>query len=74
MGCIVLATDEDIQYELDKWVALFKSRTWEELKMLASEKPELLVASESLYKYNREEDIRQQCIAREEYRKKNESN
>ena len=37
--------------------------------MLANEKPELLAASESLYKYNREEDIRLRCIAREEYRR-----
>ena len=65
-----LATMEDMQYGLDKWVALFKSKTWEELKMIASETPELLAASESLYKYNHEEDIRLQCIAREEYRKK----
>lgn len=66
---IELATEEDIQYGLDKWVALFKSKTWEELKMLANEKPELLAASESLYHYNNEESIRWQCYAREDYRR-----
>ena len=64
-----LATEEDIQYGLDKWVALFKSKTWEELKMIANEKPELLAASEALYKYNHEETIRWQCYAREDYRR-----
>lgn len=66
---IELATEEDILYGLDKWVALFKSKTWEELKMIANEKPELLAASESLYNYNHEETIRWQCYAREEYRR-----
>ena len=64
-----LATDEDKQYGLDTWVALFKSKTWEELKMIANETPELLEASKSLYKYNNEDSIRFQCYAREDYRR-----
>lgn len=67
---IELATDEDIKYGLDKWVALFKSKTWEELRMIANEKPELLAATKSLYKYNNEDTIRFQCYAREDYRRK----
>lgn len=67
---IDLATDEDIIYGLDKWVALFKSKTWEELRMIANEKPELLEATKSLYEYNNEDTIRFQCYAREDYRKK----
>lgn len=67
---IELATDEDIKYGLDKWVALFKSKTWEELRMLANEKSELLEATKSLYEYNNEDTIRFQCYAREDYRKK----
>jgi len=39
---IDLATEEDKQYQLDYWAALFKAKTWEE-------------------------QIRQQCLAREDY-------
>lgn len=42
-----LATAEDIQHGLDKWVALFKSKTWEELKMLANKKLKAELAQNS---------------------------
>jgi len=32
---IELATDEDKQFQIDYWAALFKSETWKEIKMLA---------------------------------------
>lgn len=64
-----LATDEDKAYALDTWVALFKSKTWEELRMIANENPEFLEAGKSLYNYNNEDTIRFQCYAREDYRK-----
>lgn len=64
-----IATDEDKTYALDTWVALFKSKTWEELRMIAKENPELLEASKSLYDYNNEDTIRFQCYAREDYYK-----
>lgn len=64
-----LATEEDKFYHIDQWVALFKSKTWEELRMIANEKPELLEATKSLYEYNNETTIRYQCYAREDYRK-----
>jgi hypothetical protein len=31
------ASDEDIKYGIDRWVRLFKSKTWEDLKMVAQE-------------------------------------
>ena len=65
-----LATQDDKAYELDKWITLFKSKTWEELKMIAKENPQLAEATESLYHYNNEDTIRFQCYAREDYRKK----
>ena len=34
---IDLATEEDRQYQLDYWAALFKAKTWEELQMLAQD-------------------------------------
>lgn len=66
---IEMATDEDKAYGLDKWVALFKSKTWEELRMIAKENPELLEVGKTLYQYNNEEAIRWQCWAREDYRR-----
>lgn len=62
-----MATMEDKEYKLDKWVALFKSKTWEEIRMIAKESDELLEASESIYKYNVVDSIQSQCYAREEY-------
>jgi hypothetical protein len=47
-----LATEDDKYYGIDQWVTLFKSKTWEELRMIAKEKPELLEATKSLYEYN----------------------
>ena len=64
---IEMATDEDKRYGLDRWVALFKSKTWEELRMIAKENPELLETGKALYQYNNEETIRWQCWAREDY-------
>ncbi len=64
---IDLATDEDKEYSLDDWVRLFKAKTWEELKMIAENKPEFLEASETLYEYNADLQVRQRCIARQEY-------
>ena len=64
---IDLATDEDKQYQLDYWAALFKSTTWEDLKMLAQDNEYIRQASETIYQLSQEEAIRQQCEAREDY-------
>ena len=63
---IELATDEDKAYHIDYWAALFKAKTWEELRMLAKENEYLQEAAESLYVANADEIVRQQCIARED--------
>ena len=60
-------TDEDKQYQLDYWAALFKSTTWEDLKMLAQNNEYIRQASETIYQLSQEEAIRQQCEAREDY-------
>ena len=62
-----LATDEDCMYSIDKWARLFNSRSWEELKMCAGEDKAMQEALKELYKYNAEEQIREQCEARERY-------
>ena len=64
---IDLATKEDRQYQLDHWAALFKAKTWEELQMLAHDNNYFKEASETVYQLTQEEQIRQQCLAREDY-------
>ena len=64
---IDLAAEEDIQYKLDHWAALFKAKTWEELQMLAKNNNYFKEASETVYQLTQEEQIRQQCLAREDY-------
>lgn len=64
---IDLATEEDKQYQLDHWAALFKAKTWEELQMLAQDNNYFKEASETVYQLTQEEQIRQQCLAREDY-------
>ena len=62
-----LATDEDRKYGIDKWAKLFNSRKWEDLRMTAGEDKAMQEALKELYKYNTEEQIREQCEARERY-------
>ena len=59
-----LATAEDQNYEIDRWAKLFKAKTWEELRMIAKNNPDLLQASNDLYTVNADEIIRQQARAR----------
>lgn len=63
---ITLATEEDKLYNIDYWAALFKSETWEELRMMTENNEYLQEAAESLYIANADEIVRQQCIARED--------
>ena len=62
-----LATEEDRAFGLDIWAKLFRAQTWEELKMLSQNKPELVEVSQSIYEYNSDLEVRQRCIAREEH-------
>ena len=61
---IDLATEEDKHYEIDRWAKLFKAATWEELKMIAKNDPDLMQASDELYKVNKDDILRQQTRAR----------
>ena len=62
-----LATNEDCEYSIDKWAKLFNSKNWEDMKMNAGEDKAMQEALKELYKYNAEEQIREQCEARERY-------
>lgn len=64
---IDLATKEDIDSGLTHWAALFKSSTWEELKMLAKNDEFINEASATIYALSQEENIRLQCQARDDY-------
>ncbi len=64
---IKLATKQDREHGLDKWAALFKAATWEELKMLAREDENLQSAVCTVARLTKEEKIRLQCEAREDY-------
>lgn len=61
---IELATDEDKAYGIDKWAALFKAISWEEIRMAAENNEYLMEATKTLYTLNSDEMIRRQCQAR----------
>ena len=46
---IDLATEEDKHYRIDYWASLFKSTTWEEIKMLAQKDKYIEEASATIY-------------------------
>ena len=52
LTCIDIATNEDKSYGIDHWARLFKSTTWEELRMLAKDNEFMKEAAESLYECN----------------------
>ena len=64
---IDLVTEEDRRYGIDAWASFFKAQTWEELKMLAHNNPDIQEAVTTVYQLTQEEKIRQQCEAREDY-------
>ena len=64
---IELATDEDRQYEIDKWAALFKAKTWEELKAMAVSNQYMEAAANTIFELSSDEFVREQCRARDEY-------
>ena len=61
---IELASEEDKAYEIDRWARLFKARTWEELRMIAKNDPNLQQASTDLYVITADQIMRQQARAR----------
>ena len=62
-----IATEEDRKWKLDKWARFFKSKSWEEIKMLTKDLPVLGEAAEMVYEVSADEKIRRQCEAREEF-------
>ncbi len=64
---IDLATAEDKHYHIHEWALLFKSTTWEEIKMLASKDEYLQEASETIFRMSADDLVRKRCRDREEY-------
>ena len=62
-----LATEEDKGWQLDKWAQFFKSKTWEEIAMLAKDLPVLNEAAETVYHISLDDKIRERCEAREDF-------
>lgn len=65
---IDLATEEDKAYHIDEWAALFKAKTWEELKAMAAKSNYFKEATETIYRMSADERIRKICRDREEHR------
>ena len=63
---IDLATDEDKLYGIDHWARLFKSRTWEDLKMLAENNPIIDEAASTIYSISQDSILLEQIRARDE--------
>ncbi|MBR4529982.1 MAG: Rpn family recombination-promoting nuclease/putative transposase [Lachnospiraceae bacterium] len=64
---INLATDTDRRYNIDKWAQLFKSATWEDVKMLARQDVNIRQAAETMYRLSAEDAIREEARGREDY-------
>ncbi len=62
-----LATPEDISYKTDVWASLFKAATWEDIKMLVRQNPELQDTATAICQLTMEEKIRMECESREEF-------
>ena len=63
---INLATDEDKLFGIDHWANLFKSRTWEDLKMLAENNPIIDEAASTIYSISQDNILLEQIRARDE--------
>ena len=61
------ATDEDKEWGLDTWAKFFAAKTWKDIKMIAENNEILTSVSKSLYEYNSDWLVREQCRAREDF-------
>lgn len=59
---IDLATEEDKKYHVHEWAMLFKSTSWEEIKMLASKNEYLKEASETIFRMSADDLVRKRNL------------
>lgn len=63
---INLATNEDKLWEIDKWAALFKAKTWEDIRMITSVNTAIQSAANELFILNTDELARERARARQD--------
>ncbi|MCR5627864.1 MAG: Rpn family recombination-promoting nuclease/putative transposase [Lachnospiraceae bacterium] len=68
------ATETDKASKLDLWARLFSAETWEELQEVASQSPIIDKAVGYMFTLTKDEEIRMQMEAREEYYKNERTN
>ena len=64
---IELATSEDTTNNVDAWAKLFKSKTWEELKMVAKDNDYMTSAVQTVYLSNEDKVIAKIARERDEF-------
>lgn len=64
-----LAEKEDKDHELDRWARLFYAATWEDFRMISADNKYMEEAEKTLFTLNGDDRIREQCEAREDYRR-----
>lgn len=64
---IHLATEEDKQYQLDYWASLFKSKTWEDQRMIAENNEYMKKASKTIFQLSADELVCKRFRDHEEY-------
>ena len=62
-----LAIPEDLAYKTDICASLFKAATWEDIKMLVRQNPELQDTATAICHLTMEEKNRMECEYREEF-------
>ncbi len=62
-----MTTDEDKTHEIDKWAKLFKSKTWEGLKMVANGNEYMTSAVETVYLSNANKEIAKVVRERDDF-------
>ena len=67
LNSIELATEEDRLYKIDQWAKLFKAKTWEELKAMATTDQYMESAVNTMYELSADRMVKEQCRRRAEY-------
>ncbi len=67
LNSIELATDEDRLHKIDQWAKLFKAKTWEELKAMATMDQYMESAVNTMYELSADRMVKEQCRRRAEY-------
>lgn len=64
-----LTEKNDKDHEFDRWARMFTASTWEEFKMISADNKCMEEAGKTLFTLNEDDRIREQCEAREDYRR-----